>query len=277
MKWNNFRDELSYKYVSFLVKTLSPAESFLLKRLRKNTTDILNSSLDWLSGNREILEDMSDEDEWNDFYFHDSELEMLLISLFGHMNQRTVPLIESFYRQGASLGYSHMNKGFLFRDSDNESLNILKNYFGNVVDSINGEYITGIVDTIGRNITDNTIDNINNDLVDLVYTPIDNRFNIDTRCIFTAKTEYGRGVNTGLLQAYSNYGVDNYDWITTGLPNVCDKCKSIEGNGPYTLNEIINIGMVHPNCACSVKGRLQNNLHLKRNPVIIDLTGYKKY
>ena len=141
------------------------------------------------------------------------------------------------------------------------------------MDSINGEYMKGVIDTIGDSIEKgDNFSSLGADLLSLSYIPIDNKFPVNTRCLFTAKTEYARSVNTGVLQAYSNYGVDQYDWITTGLPNVCKNCLEIESNGPYTLNEIINLMPVHVNCCCSVKGRLHRNQSLRRNPRVIDLT-----
>lgn len=268
----NSRD-LRFDYTRFLLKSLSPIESVYMKRLHGNLDNILTTSLDWIKTNKDILYEYDSKEDWLDDYYDDSFLEKIMVSLLGELEFNSLKPVSTFYRTGADLAYNHLGKNRVFKDSDEKALSNLEEYVGSVIDSINGEYVTGIVDTIGDNIDkDDNFNTLGVDLLSLSGEPIDNKFPVTTRCLFTAKTEYARSVNTGLLQAYSNYGVDNYDWITTGLPNVCSRCLEIESEGPYTLHEIMDLIPVHINCSCSVKGRLHSNHSLSRNPVVVDLT-----
>ena len=181
-----------------------------------------------------------------------------------------------------------MDKQPVQTKKDRQALNNLTQYNQQVIQSINSELASGIVAGIGKSIdegtlntfTDNLFETQNNKLPYILGDDgiIDNpqRFSVDTRCVFTAKTEYARAVNTGLLQSYTNYGVKKYELITSGLPTVCNKCLEYESHNPYTLDEITSILPVHVNCVCSVKGVLPVNMSLQSNTPVIDLTPNKK-
>ena len=272
--WNDFRQELHYKYIQLLLKDLSPHESRYLKVFRDNIDNFLIHTYEWYEVFYTDLHDLSDNDEWED-YFNGSELEKILITMLGRLDNHVRQPLGDFYRSGGRLAYSHMGKPYEFRDSDRKALNNLQDYVSTVSDSINSEFCLGIKKSIGEHIENRTLDQLKDDLFQLRFKPIESRISPETRCLFTTKTEYARAVNTGLLQGYSNYNVDLYDWVTSGLPNVCKKCLELEENNPYTLNEVINYACPHPNCVCSFKARLPKKLYLKENPRIIDLTPKK--
>ena len=240
------RKDLQYKYTRLLLKDFTYPENHYLSFLRSNIDDFIDEANKWTSANTDELKGLHDEGDWEEYY--SEMLEMLLITMMNTMLTNNHQHIRNFYIGGNNLAHNHMDTPNELYSSDEIALQKLYNYTDTVMDSINTEFIKGIKQTIGKNITNKTYDNIQWDIIQLPYTKIQSPFTIDTRCVFATKTEYGRSVNTGLLQGYSNYGVDTYDIITTGLPNVCKTCEGYEENNPYTLNEIINMLPVHPNC-----------------------------
>ena len=275
VSWDYFNKDIHYKYVGFLIKGLSPVESAYLEFLRSSVDEQVHNTLKWYDEYQEDLKKLHDMGEFEDYY-NDSRLEMVLITFLGGLLDKNTEFIKNFYISGSNLADSHMGKNTHLLSSDEEALSILTNYSNGVVESINQEFAYGMKQCIGRHIENKTLTDFKKDLIGLPYTPITTPFSVDNRCVFTTKTEYARGVNTGVLQGYSNYGVDVYDWVTSGLPNVCDTCKDYEANSPYTLNEIINMCPCHVNCVCSMKAKLPKELYLQETPVIVDLTPKKR-
>ena len=275
MIWSDFKSEIHYNYIKLLLKDLSPAEHYYLNALQDGIDEQISSVIDWIEKHKKDLDNLDDKSEFEEYYLGSSLEEVWLTLLSSNVNKGVKPLY-NFYRNGGDLAYTHMNKSSMFLDSDKKALDNLNNYVGSVVNSINGEFAYGVKNLIGESIESNRVEELNTDLLELRSKPIDSRFSVDTRCLFTAKTEYARCINTGLLQAYSNYGVDDYDWITSGLPTTCKQCVYLEANSPYTLDEIIRLACPHVNCVCSFKANLPNNLHPTTNPRIVDLTPKKK-
>ncbi len=256
------------------MKHLSPVESAYLEFLRSGMDTQIQETLNWYDEHEDDLHDLNSSEEFEDEYGK-QWLEMILITLMNAMYEKNAYYMQYFYNSGSNLAYNHMNREKVYLSSDEQALNNLTKYTNGVVESINSEFAVGVRNTLHNHIDDGSLDQFRNDLLDLPYTPVITHFSVDNRCVFATKTEYARGVNTGLLQGYSNYGVDTYDWITSGLSNVCKTCKSYEENNPYTLNEIINMMPCHPNCVCSVKANLPKVLYLQTNPRVVDLTPKK--
>ena len=275
MDWTYFNRDIRYDYTRWLLKTLSPAESQFLKQIRDTTDEQIEYVLDWINGNHEVITGFNTSSEWYEYFREESRLEMILLTLLQKYLEPS--LVRSFYLQGNKLAYNHMKKNPSFLESDEQAFNNLNNYVQTVSNSIRSEFTDGIVKSIGDNIDNgNPISKIKTDIMDLRNHPINSPISINSRELFMAKTEYARAVNTGLLQSYANYGIMEYDWVTSGLPNTCKYCLEIENNNPYTLDEIISFGCpYHVNCACSVKARLPLNIHMVSNPRIIDLTPKK--
>ena len=85
MKWNDLR----YNYTRMLLKTLSPAETYFMRHLQGNIQDLLQSSLDWINNNQEVLSEFRDKDDWRDYY-ENSNFEMLIVSLFQTLNRDSI-------------------------------------------------------------------------------------------------------------------------------------------------------------------------------------------
>lgn len=266
-----FNDDLHYKYVRFLLKDLSHSETEYLSFLRDGLDTQTSHVFTFLDLHYSELNDLDTLDDWLHHY-EDSWLEMVLITLMNQVLDANKGYITNFYNQGSNLAYSHMGKDKLFLGSDRRALDNLISYTNGVVESINSEYRNGLVNKIGEHIENDSLDSLRQELLTLTTKPLESPFSVDTRCIFATKTEYARGVNTGLLQSYSNFGVDQYDWVTSGLPNTCKRCLELEDNSPYTINEIMEYACPHPNCVCSFKARLPKVLYLSDNPIVVDLT-----
>ena len=282
MLWDYFSKDLKYQYVRLLLKDLNNAEMYYLRILRDGVDTTINSSINWINNNSDELNSLHDSNDWKD-YFPGSELEEIWITLLNRNVDAGLRPLHDYYVSGGNLAYSHMSKNPVFQDSDRQAVDNLGRYVSKVITSINSELTNGLHYKIGENIESKAD---YSDLLDSGVKPLHyyetingkpvvkkSYFSPYTRCLFTAKTEYARAVNTGLLQAYANYGVNNFDWVTSGLDNVCSDCLELEDGSPYTLDEILRLGCpYHVNCACSVKARLPVNIHLIHNPRVVDLT-----
>ena len=285
--WNSyFKGDLRYTYNKFLLKTLSSAEQYYLKSLRDVVDSTLLDSMTWVNDNKDFLKTFHTKEEFLEYIHDEEEFSKVLLTLANYMENVCCQPLSGFYDSGSRLAYNHLQKNPVPNQIDEQAKQLHQEYVKTLASSIHTDLTNNIINNIGNNIENNNIENITNDLLTIntrvceSYTDSDGvvvkpRFSTDTRLLYTTKTEYARAVNTGLLQAYNHYGVDSYDWVTTGLPNVCNYCKELENGGPYTLNEIINMIPVHVNCSCSVKARLPNNLHLNNKPQVIDLTPSK--
>lgn len=272
MNWKTIKSDLLYDYTRFLLKSLNNHELVFMKFLRDQNDMVINEWLSWTDDNLELLTSFDDSSGWLDYFYDESMIEQILVSLIGDLDNSLDNLVGRFYGTGARIGYNHMGKDYGFYDSDKRCLGNLQGYVNSVNKSIQGEVAYGGIQVIGEHIDNNDLTHLKESIVNLPYTSIDHHINPDTRILFTVKTEYARAVNSGLLQSYSNYGVDLYDWVTSGLPNTCNRCFEIENGSPYNLNEIIKLCPVHVNCVCSVKARLPKILSLQENPSIVDIT-----
>ena len=285
-KWVN--QDLHYNYTRWLLKGFNNAEMYYLRILRDGVDNTINSGINYVNSNFDDLNTLHDHLDWHDYYEDTGELDSILYNVKqSNINNGLEPIYD-FYRSGGDLASAHMHKELVDNEATTIGLQLLSQFISTVIDSINSELIIGMTQLIGQSIEDKDLESFARNMLDAPYTSGDTKFHLskdvihskglssfstDTRCIFAAKTEYNRCVNTGLLQQYENYGVDSFDWITSGLPNTCKECLNIESKSPYTLDEIMSIGLPHhPNCECSIKARLPVNISLKNNPRVVDLT-----
>jgi hypothetical protein len=180
--------------------------------------------------------------------------------------------INKFYNKGSKLGYDDLGRMLPFMSSDGDVLDILNEYVGDVVENVNIECGIGIQDVLMLGVMGVLgVNEIKENILNVPYVPIRSNISLASRCNMIARTEYGRAINTGVLQAYSNSGVTEVNINTTGLPNVCDDCLDLELNNPYSLDEAMRLLPLHPQCACSYSPII-NGVENVDNPVIIDLT-----
>lgn len=94
-----------------------------------------------------------------------------------------------------------------------------------------------------------------------------------TRSEMIARTEMVRSFNNGVFQTYSNFGIEIFEIVNYNDVGICDVCIELINNNPYTLEEIVRILPVHPNCRCfGVIYRLMNDIVDEvENPIIVDM------
>ena len=118
-------------------------------------------------------------------------------------------------------------------------------------------------------------------LMELPLSPINGNISVRTRAEMIARTEKARAQNTGTLQAYANYGVDQIEVITSHDDLVCDYCLELEEGNPYMLQEADNLIPAHPNCRCYYVAHVPEpdelgsfdigSLSIVDNPLVVNL------
>ena len=91
-----------------------------------------------------------------------------------------------------------------------------------------------------------------------------------------ARTEMNRSYNNGAIQTYVTYGIKQFNIINYHDWGICTTCISHIQNNPHTLDEILTILPVHPNCKCIVTAAETNEkIEKQHNPIIINM--FKKH
>lgn len=202
---------------------------------------------DWLLG-------FDDEVDFNDA-FKVTQLYSELKTRIKSNSDKGISLLPKFYRIGSRVGALDLHKRTDFTNRDQKALNILFDYNADLITNVNVDSCLGIKDILMAGAMGAIA-------INKLSESILNSPNIITRhsgatvrhrCTMIARTEYGRTVNTGLLQCYVNNGVYSVDIVTAGDDRVCDDCLEIERNNPYSIEEAMNLIPVHSLCRCSIK------------------------
>lgn len=254
-----------------ICKRLSKDEKDYLKFLHNGIDNNIQYVVKWLSSNDAIELLSVDEDDFKDEFLN-SDLYLNLNNLFLKNKNDNEKFINKFYNKGSKLGYDDLGRMLPFTSSDGEALDILNEYVGDVVENVNIECGIGIQDVLMLNVMGVLGANeIKENILKVPYTTVRSNISVTSRCNMIARTEYGRAINTGVLQAYSNSGVNEVNINTTGLSNVCDDCLELEKNNPYSIEEAMELLPLHPQCACSYSPAYSSVENVD-NPIIIDLT-----
>ena len=179
-----------------------------------------------------------------------------------------------FYKVGSRLAYNQYRQTQRYTPQDAEALEILNQYVGDAIYNVNVDSCLGIKDILMMGaLTGIGISKLGEKLLQSPYTITPHSgATVDTRCTMISVTEYGRSVNTGLLQGYVNLGVYYVDIKTAGDDRVCDDCLEIEENNPYSIIEAMSLLPVHPDCRCSVLGGARGaNMGLP-DDFVVDMT-----
>ena len=203
-------------------------------------------------------------DDWEDFdeAFFDSQLYVELNKRIKRNVDNGISTLPAFYRKGSRLGALDLRTHPEFNSRDQKALNILFDYNTELIQNLNYDSCLGIKDIIGAGaLASLALSKLSEQILKSPYTITRHSgATVNTRCTMIATSEYGRTINTGLLQCYVNNGVYSVDIITAGDDLVCEDCLEIERNNPYGVEEAMNLLPVHPSCRCSI--RADNNARL---------------
>ena len=160
--------------------------------------------------------------------------------------------IESIYDSGARHGYNLIGKSVGVTLADRETLFHLKNYNYDLIKSLNKEAVQEIRKTLtqaeaeglhpfetARLLRDSGLEATSG------LSPLQ-------RAKVIARTESRRASTAGSVQAYRNYGIEEWDLVTAGDSLVCEDCLDIEAANPHGIRETDLMPPIHPNCRCVV-------------------------
>ena len=217
-----------------------------------------------------------------DAFFRNSGIDKRLNELINFNASTSEEFIQEFYRIGAELGYEDIEQSLAYTIADQEALFNVSKYNFDLITNVNQELRTGIKEVIFNAVaTGEGYTTTMRRLQELPLTPINTNISVRTRAEMIARTEYARAVNTGTLQAYANYGVDQVVINTSHDGLVCDYCVMLEKDNPYTLQEAMKLLPAHPNCRCNYAAYIPEpdelgsfdigSLSIVNNPLIVNL------
>ena len=242
-------------------KIITPVVKKRFSRDERNFYNTLSNGIDenllyvisWLKTHEahELLE-YDDEDEFDEA-FAATALHAELNSRIQKNTLNGIKPLSKFYKVGSRLGHNQLRRPQIYTPEDKEALSILTQYVGDTIYSVNVDSCLNVKDILMAGAVGAiALSSLSQTILESPYkvTPRSGA-TVDTRCTMITTTEYGRAVNTGLLQAYVNDGCYKIDIVTAGDDNVCDECIEIEKNNPYTIEEAMGLLPVHANCRCS--------------------------
>lgn len=263
-------------------KKLTRGEQAYLRQLSSGLDNQLLTVSEWL-GTSEAKEFFrTKQSNINDF-FKNSGIQKRLDEIINANVDNSESLIQRFYQIGTSLGYHDLRARIVYSPADREALYRLTKYNFDLIRDLNETLRGGIREVLFNAVAAGQgADETTRQILELGIKPLPLK-NKDgevvrfiaskTRARMIARTEHARAVNTGTLQAYANYGVEQVEIITVGDSNVCDDCLDLEANNPYTLEEAMSFLPVHPNCRCSYGPVVEAPMIFPEdNPIFVDLT-----
>lgn len=261
-------------------KKLSSYEQEYLSSIGLGMDRQLELISDWL-GSDEFAELQRMNRNQIDAFFRNSGIRDKFDELITYNANDSHQFIENFYKMGANLGYEDINQVLAYTLADEKALYYVSQYNFELIRNLNENLREGIRETIFNGVAaGDGYNTIKNNLLELPLTPLDG-ISLRTRAEMIARTEYARAVNTGTLQAYANYGVDQVEIITAGDAYVCDDCLAIEDGNPYNLMDAMSLLPVHPNCRCGyaayipepddLSGYDLGSLSVVDNPLVVNL------
>ena len=242
---------------------LTPLIQKKFSRDEKNFYNILDNGIDsnimyilsWLKTHE--ANSLLSYDDWDDFdeAFFDSQLYVELSKRIKRNVDNGISTLPAFYRKGSRLAALDLRTHPTFNSRDQQALNILFDYNTELIHNVNVDSCLGIKDIIGAGaLAGLAISKLSEQILQSPHTMTRHSgATVTTRCTMIATTEYGRTVNTGVLQGYVNNGVYSVDIVTAGDDRVCVDCIEIERNNPYSIEEAMNLLPVHPDCRCSIR------------------------
>lgn len=260
-------------------KSLTRGEQAYFRNMVSGLDEQLLTAGEWL-GSDEAKELFRLRQSEIDDFFQNSGIREQLNVIINNNAKDSETFIKRFYTVGETLGYKDIGKKLAYTPATKKALYHLTNYNFELVTNLNNQLANGIRERIFMGVASGQHPyEIARDLMNLKLEPIPiikdgeviRVISPRMRAEMIARTEHARAVNTGTLQAYSNYGVEKVDIITVGDSDVCTDCEDLENNNPYTLEEAMNLLPVHPNCRCSYGPVVEEPLVAVDDPLIVNL------
>ena len=183
-------------------------------------------------------------------------------------------LLLTQYSIGSSYAHKSISKDFTsLKNSDKKSIKKLLGGVEKIIrrfdKTIRNDITSFIQQCRGQNLEE-TLKRLEGWIHLNITTPISAK----VRSEMIARTEMNRSFTNGVLQTYSNYGLNSFDIINYNDVGVCETCISIIKDNPYTLEEVMRMLPVHPHCRCLCVIRHTTTeipLDIIDNPKIIDM------
>lgn len=183
-------------------------------------------------------------------------------------------LLLAQYNIGKSYAHKNINRtNKTLTLSDKKSISKLIGGVKKIIRKFDNIIIQDIKEFISKNRTlpiDELTTKLHNWINQNHTTPISAK----TRSEMIARTEMNRSFTNGVLQTYSNYGINTLDIINYNDKGICNTCINLIQNNPYTIEEIMKILPVHPFCRCICvlhNTNIDIPLNEIENPIIIDM------
>lgn len=217
--------------------------------------DLINQHIkiaeDWLKSEeaQEIYNESSKMKKSFDIRYFFNTIESNIDEIVNSKATTVDDMITHFYEVGNRFGFKQIKREIVFTSADANSLFNIKNYNFELIRNISTDLKSAIRESIWRSVAQGeSAENTARRLRDLPLEPLNKKQSIRSRAMSIARTEVMRAKNTGCLQAYTNYGVNQVYVPSIGDGNECPKCLAIINNGPYTIQEASLILPAHPNC-----------------------------
>lgn len=191
-----------------------------------------------------------------------------------HINTNKLEqLLLTQYNIGKSYAQKNINRtNKKLTLSDKKSINKLLKGVNKIIKKFDNIIIRDIKQFINKQ-KNNTIQEIIEKLPQWINQNHTTPISAKTRSEMIARTEMNRSFTNGVLQTYSNYGLNEVNIINYNDKGICETCINLIQNNPYTIEEAMKILPVHPFCRCISVLNNTTNIPLEEieNPIIIDM------
>ena len=247
MNINNFMLQLEYR------QPFNQEENSYYQHIAEGINNQLLLTIEFLKS-EEGKKYYKERSEYLEYLWEQYDLQAQLDGVINYNASSCDEFMDNFYHSGAKIGAEQLKRGLCFTPADEKTLNFIRSNNYQYIKNLNNDVANEIRNTIFTDIAQgNSYQKTINKLRELPLKPVTNgKISPDVRARMIARTERARARNFGTLQAYADYGVEEYDVITAGDSKVCNICISIEQGNPYRISDSRGYPSFHPLCRCGV-------------------------